>query len=68
MKKNLEFKWDYDIIECRTEIGIYSIIKFDKWGFHFLDTSNKNEEVVLWVDSLLEAVQASQDHYESKGN
>ena len=69
MKKNLEFEWNYDIIECRTETGFYSITKGEKWGFFFMDISTENKqvikEVILWCDSLLEAVQAAQDYYEN---
>ena len=70
MKKNLEFEWHYDMIECRTETGCYSIIEGEKkWGFFFIDISTENKqvikEVILWCDSLLEAVQAAQDYYEN---
>lgn len=70
MKKNLEFEWYYDIIECRKETGRYSIIEDEKkWGFFFMDISTENnqvtKEVILWCDSLLEAVQAAQDYYEN---
>ena len=64
MKKNLEFEWHYDMIECRTETGIYRIMQLDKWELFFLDISTENQSV-MWFDSLLEAVQAAQDYYEN---
>ena len=73
MKKNLKFEWYCDMIECRTETGIYRItqqtgiyriMQLDKWEFFFLDISTKNQ-FVMRFDSLLEAVQAAQDYYEN---
>ena len=64
MKKNLEFEWYCDMIECRTETGIYRIMQLDKWEFFFSDISTENQSV-MWFDSLLEAVQAAQDYHEN---
>jgi hypothetical protein len=66
LKKNLEFGWYCDMIECRTETGIYRIMQLDKWELFFLDISTENQSV-MWFDSLLEAVQAAQDYHENIG-
>jgi len=66
LKKNLKFEWYCDMIECRTETGIYRIMQLDKWEFFFSDILTENQSV-MWFDSLLEAVQAAQDYHENIG-